>query len=104
MLKIHNHARLCEVSVTVETKDQPRMAAGCDSNPDREICPRYTGLKIMGDALNEFIPTFAGSLSVTKFMATPESTRGMVSGDTLPELLLLEFKLPSTLGEPNYTR
>ena len=58
----------------------------------------------MGDPLNEFIPFFEDSVSVAKFMATPESTRGMVSGDTLPEVLLLEFKLPSTLGEPNYTR
>lgn len=58
----------------------------------------------MGDPLNESIPTFECSFSVAKFMATPESTRGMVSGDTLPELLLLESKLPSTLGEPNYSR
>lgn len=58
----------------------------------------------MGDPLNEFIPFFEDSFSVARFMATPESTRGMASGETLPELLLLEFKLLSTLGEPNYTR
>jgi hypothetical protein len=84
-------------------RDQPRIAAGCDSdrNPDREICPWYNGLKIMGDPLNEMPLDFEESFSAARFIATPESTRGMVSGDTLPELLLLEFKLLSTLGEPN---
>jgi hypothetical protein len=55
----------------------------------------------MGDPLNEMPLDFEESFSAARFIATPESTRGMVSGDTLPELLLLEFKLLSTLGEPN---
>lgn len=72
------------------------------------MCSRYGESNIMGDGdpLKEIDSEAAdadpGFSDPVRFIAIPESTRGICSGETLPELLLLEFKLPSDLGDPYY--